>query len=481
MNRSFLPRSPRASVCEQLERRDLLTYGWGLDALDASDVWDKGYTGDGVVVAVIDSGIDFHRDLVSSVWVNRGEMLNGKDDDGNGYADDLNGWNFVDDDNSPISPSDHGTHMSGTIAAGRNGYGSTGVAYDATVMSLRVFNEAGVATTSDISSAIRYAVDNGAQVINLSVGGTSTRHMTTALQHAADNNVLVVAAAGNETAATPVFPAVHSAELNNIISVGAHTESYYRLPTSNRVGNSGAIQVDAPGEHIYNTVSDNEYARTSGTSVAAAHVAGVAALAISAYPDVAVDELRDAIVEGATRRVSNSDAVGAVNALRTVDILLQSAPAAVQRDADFDDDGEVGFDDFIVLARYFGQTQNVSHSRGDANGDGRVEFSDFIVLAQTYGKPMEQAASRRGRDTLAVASDTQPGDAVPVETGSNPAGPAESTAGTGAGSNAGSSPSGPLVDVAINEIVDEEPLAPVTDDDADLLANMLLSLFTSSQ
>ena len=291
---------------------------WGIQAINAPEVWLQGFQGQGVTVAVIDSGIDVHADLVPNVWVNSAERLNGIDDDGNGYVDDLNGWNFVDDNNNPIGTHNHGTHISGTIAAERNDFGTTGVAYRSKIMPLRVFDEAGRGNTSDIADAVRYAVANGADVINLSVGGTATRSLNLALEYAAQQNVLVVAASGNDGANEPVFPAINSADWPHIISVAAHDQNFRALSSSNRVGTSNAVQIDAPGVSIYSTVSQNRFANQGGTSSAAAHVAGVAALMISANDRLTAAELRSALVNSATTQVAGSDSVGAVDALRAV-------------------------------------------------------------------------------------------------------------------------------------------------------------------
>lgn len=403
------PRSILLRHAEQLESRCLLAASWGVDAIDAPEVWAQGFSGQGVVVAVIDSGVDIHRDLVNSIWVNRNEPLNGRDDDNNGYIDDLNGWNFVDSNNSPISSnSNHGTHMAGTIAAARNEIGSTGVAYGARIMPLRVFNSSGIGTTSSIASAIRYAVDTGADIINLSVEGTSTRNVTAALQYAADNDVLVVASAGNKGGASPEFPASISATLPNVISVGAFTSAGKIWPSSNSVGASGAVQVDAPGESILSTISGNEYAKSSGTSVAAAHVAGIAALAISADPDITAAALRDAIVAGATTNIMNSDSRGGVNALETVRIVrgLAATSHAVEVNVDFDGDGSVGFGDFLVLSRHFGKIDGVTRPEGDADGDGKVLFSDFLKLSQWFGAESQQIGRRQRASTGGTTLDS---------------------------------------------------------------------------
>ena len=379
-------------IGEQLEKRAMLT-NWGVEAIEAPEVWSQGYYGQGAVVAVIDSGVDPHSELMSAIWRNPNEHINNNDDDGNGFADDLNGWNFVDDDNSPIGSTSHGTHVAGTIVASRDHTGTTGVAYGAKIMPLRIFDEVGVGSTSDVAAAVRYAVDNGANVINLSVGGAATRNVTAALEYAADHNVLVVAASGNEGATTPTFPAISSVNLPNVISVGAHDQSFTLALKSNRVGTTGAVQVDAPGKDIMSTIVGNEYGYSSGTSAAAAHVAGVAALAISARPDVSAALLRDALVAGVSRSVIGSDSRGAVNAYRTVKIVMASSNSASGLGADFNGNGETGFGDFLILAQNFG-SRSASSSSGDADGDGKVAFSDFLVLAQNYGTQAAGPARR---------------------------------------------------------------------------------------
>jgi subtilisin family serine protease len=292
---------------------------WGLNGVQAPEVWAQGYTGSSVVVAVIDTGIDLdHVDLDSNIWVNAGEIAgNHRDDDGNGFVDDVYGWDFANDDNNPTDIAGHGTHVAGIVAAERNGTGATGVAYGAQVMAVQVLDSRGSGTILDVAAGIRYAVDNGADIINLSLGAPfGSTVLLSALRYALLHDVLVVAASGNDGAASPSFPAAYSAVLSNVISVGAHTAQDRLAAFSNREGNG--VQVDAPGVSIYSTIPGNRYANWSGTSMAAPYVSGVAALAWAANPSLGASQLRDLITEGAVRGVAGSDSKGGVDAARTV-------------------------------------------------------------------------------------------------------------------------------------------------------------------
>ena len=303
---------------------DVPDYGdsndWNLNAINAPEVWAAGYTGDGVTVAVIDTGVDYeHSDLVNSLWVNVDEVAgNGIDDDGNGFVDDYYGWDFVDSDASPIDENGHGTHVAGTIGAARNGFGVTGVAYGSSIMSIRVLDEDGSGFYSDVAAGVYYAVNNGADIINLSLGGPPGSSLYTALQYAESNGVLIVSAAGNEASSVPTFPASYSSSLTNVISVGAYDSSQTIASFSNSVGGSNAIQVDAPGVNIASTYTNDRYARLNGTSMATPHVAGLAALIIDANQDLDPQSIRDIIVTGAVDSIDQSDSVGGIDAARSV-------------------------------------------------------------------------------------------------------------------------------------------------------------------
>jgi hypothetical protein len=286
--------SPFANV------RNLGRNNWDLNMINAPEVWAQGYTGQGVVVAVVDTGVDYtHRDLANNIWVNSGEVAdNGIDDDGNGYIDDVRGWNFVGSDNNPMDLNGHGTHVAGTIAAENNRFGTTGVAYNATIMPVRVLSSDGDGNRENIANGIRYAVDNGANVINLSLGGGYSSEIQDAIEYAASLGSVVVMASGNEGSTQPIAPAASANQFG--IAVGAVDINRAIASFSNQAGLPVLNYVVAPGDNIYSTAPGNSYRYLSGTSMATPHVSGVVALMLSANPDLTPADVASLITQNAT-------------------------------------------------------------------------------------------------------------------------------------------------------------------------------------
>ncbi|HAA28125.1 MAG TPA: peptidase S8 [Cyanobacteria bacterium UBA8553] len=298
---------------------------WGNDLVNAPEVWAQGYTGEGIVVAVVDTGVDYtHPDLDANIWVNSGEIAgNGIDDDSNGFIDDIRGWDFVTNDNNPMDLDSHGTHVAGTIAAERNDFGVTGVAYNATIMPVRVLDEFGYGTWENIAAGIRYAVDNGADIINLSLGGDFTSAQeANAIRYAAQKGVVVVMAAGNESQSQPVYPARYSTQFG--IAVGAVNRNNQMAGFSNKAGATQLDYVVAPGVNIYSTWTGNSYGFASGTSMASPYVAGVAALTLSANPN-----LSPSLVEQTLASTANETIVQSVVVNSTAAKNLKSSAAKV--------------------------------------------------------------------------------------------------------------------------------------------------------
>jgi subtilisin family serine protease len=233
--------------------------------INAPDAWEISTGGDGVIIAVIDTGVAYsHPELTANMWTNPGEdpwsvpndhaTGNRFDDDCNGRNDDWRGWDFVDGDNEPMDYHGHGTHVAGTIAAvGDNGQGITGVMWRAAIMPLRILDAHGTGSISSAIQAIDYAVQKGARVINASWGGTDfSESLLQSIQFCQRNGVLVVAAAGNNarnTDESPFYPA--SYDLPNIISVAAGDQRDTVATFSN--WGPSTVDVAAPGVAIYST------------------------------------------------------------------------------------------------------------------------------------------------------------------------------------------------------------------------------------
>ena len=261
-----------------------------------------------VTVAIVDSGADLgHPDLVPNLWTNPGEIPgNGVDDDGNGYVDDVHGVDLTTTDANNNALHDgfgHGTHVSGTIAAAANGQGVVGVAYKAKIMTVKVLDDRGVGMTGAVAEGIRYAAANGARIINLSLESTTDDpRMREAVKAAQDANALIVASAGNSgenVDHTPVFPVSIAAP--NVVGVAATAPAEGReLPGFSNYGPL-TVAVAAPGVDVLSTSKDGGYETKSGTSMAAPHVSGVAALMAAVAPNLPAADLRAQLAQNATR------------------------------------------------------------------------------------------------------------------------------------------------------------------------------------
>ena len=251
-----------------------------------------------VVIAVIDTGVDYnHLDLRNNIWINTAEIPdNGRDDDGNGYIDDIYGWDCVGNDKNPMDDNGHGTHVAGIIAAENNKEGGIGVAYNCKVMVLKAGNSSGYFNNSDIAEAIQYAYMNGASVINMSFGGSQISIAVEEALENAYNSCVLVAAAGNDGACNNLscrtcekVSVCYPAALPYVIGVmsadkdGKHLSSFSNYDHSPY--DSIEYEVYAVGEGVGSTWPSNKYACLNGTSMAAPTVSGIAALLRSYYTD----------------------------------------------------------------------------------------------------------------------------------------------------------------------------------------------------
>ncbi len=264
--------------------------------MEMEAAWDLSLGEPSVVIAVIDTGIDFaHSDLAEGIWTNPDEVPgNGLDDDHNGYVDDVHGWDFIEEDNWPQDMHGHGTHVSG-IAAARinNGLGVAGMAGQATIMPLGIFHPHGFGTYADLIEAIIYATDNGALIINMSLGAVSySRGEEAAVNYAWEHGVVVVAAAGNNSNDAVHYPAAH----DNVLAVSSVTASDTRSSFSSY---GDFVDLAAPGSSVMSCRRGNSYGRMSGTSMASPHVAGLAALIRSRNPTLTNGEVRQILENSA--------------------------------------------------------------------------------------------------------------------------------------------------------------------------------------
>ena len=318
---------------DQWALRNTGQYAYGTAGADikAAEAWRVSTGNYGIVTAVLDTGIDYgHNDLSSNMWRNDPECSKGinlVDDDGNGKVDDCAGWDFVTcdnlenfdtdfshtfvcsqpttEDNDPMDENGHGTHVAGIMGAvGNNATGISGIMWRALIMPVRVLNQYGQGTDADIANGIAYAVKMGAKVINASWGGYgSSQTLMDAISDAGSKGVLFIAAAGNESNNNDLYPSIPSSyTMDNIISVAATDQDDHKVPFSNYGIRS--VDVAAPGTYIISTVPISlagydgygYLEHFSGTSMAAPHVTGLAGLLYSYYTNFNSAQIRNMIL-----------------------------------------------------------------------------------------------------------------------------------------------------------------------------------------
>ena len=260
-------------------------------AADIDDVWDEYGTGNGTqIIAILDTGIDYtHPDLEANIWINTEELngVEGYDDDGNGYIDDFRGWDFFNEDNTPLDDNMHGTHVAGIAGAvGNNGIGIAGVAWDVKLMSLKVFQANGYASMTDIVEGINYASENGATIMNMSFSSQSSPlTLYNALATAYTNTILVAAAGNNGTkigpcqCCKPYYPAGYAFVLGIEDGNGGYDNWDQDGPLYSGWGDTLInYELLAHGTNITSTVPNGGYAQLTGTSMGAPLVSGAVAL-----------------------------------------------------------------------------------------------------------------------------------------------------------------------------------------------------------
>ena len=366
-----------------------------------------------VIVAVLDSGIDLdHPDLIDNIWNNYGEVANdGIDNDNNSYIDDVNGWNFIDSNNNPqpiisdgydYTAVNHGTVIAGVIAATANNSGIVGIAPQAKIMPLKILDNKGVGNTLVLSQAIDYAVENGADIINLSLVGTFfDNNLKESIRNAYNNGVMVIAASGNEDNIgvslddTPHYPVCDIGDSNTVLGVAA-VDNNKKIASFSNYGKS-CIDVSAPGTHFYSTAlhlaNDSKFKNYykggwSGTSVATPVISATAALIKMNYPDFRPYDIYN-ILMSSTQSLEDSNPVQHINlgsglinignALNTAEeyynqnirIILSPDSGLSPEILIMDSDANLE-SSFLVYAEKFHGGVNIAV--GDINNDGEEEI-----------------------------------------------------------------------------------------------------------
>ncbi|MCY4566801.1 MAG: S8 family serine peptidase, partial [Candidatus Poribacteria bacterium] len=420
------------------------TEQWNLTVLNMLQAWDIEQGKPQVTVAVVDSGIATrHPEFRSQIWENVGEVpRNGIDDDRNGYIDDKIGWDFSDAptlpgsgdwtvrDNDPEDETGHGTHVSGIIAARvNNALGVAGIAPNCRLMPLRAgFKYGGGAylQNDDLAAAIVYAADNGARVINMSWGDTVRAFIIEdAVEYAHHRGCILVGAAGNSAAVGSYYPAA----LKSVISVAGLGQENQLYDGSNF---GATINIAAPGEEILSTALNGEYRKRSGTSMAAAHVSGVAALVLSANPHATNIEIQEKLITTAkplfitelvgagsldahAALVSSTSLVAKINARRTLQQALgneqahggvEIVGAVIAREVIFDRIEIVGSAGGAEFSEYWleygiGEVPDLWYPLGTAQTEPK--FSECLHKWDT-------SALAEGRYTLRLSVKSENGD-----------------------------------------------------------------------
>lgn len=262
---------------------------WALPKINANKAWNITTGREDIVIAVIDTGVKWnHPDLNDSIWINEDEIPdNNIDDDGNGYVDDVRGYNFVKGDyethnakNDPMDNNGHGTHVAGIIASEMNDEGVVGICPSCKIMALRAADDSGDLVTVDVVDAVNYAIDNGARIISMSFGGNEFDNLfNETLSEAYNEGIILVASAGNDGEDRVAYPANYSF----VIAVG-NTKTNDKLSSNSNYGKE--VEIAAPGIDIYSTYLNDGYDYMSGTSMACPYVSGSIGLILSYFLDI---------------------------------------------------------------------------------------------------------------------------------------------------------------------------------------------------
>jgi subtilisin family serine protease len=370
---------------------------WNLRLIGLPEAWVF-TTGDATPIAVIDTGVDLdHPDLDAKIWTNAGEIPgNGEDDDGNGYVDDVHGWNFV-NGSALLTEAPHGTHVAGIAGAHtNNSIGIAGVSWQSPLMTLQALNSNGDGTWADVADAIIYAADNGAHILNLSLGGEeSSQTIEDAVSYARSQGCLLVAAAGNSE--SQPAPVLYPAALPEVLAVAATTDGDAPWSSSNR---GPEVDLAAPGVNIFSTSAYSQYAQMSGTSMATPHVSGLAALLWSLQDALTADQVTHVVTSTAhdvyTPGWDQRTGWGRIDAQAAVLHIVQP-----QVDLASDRSSILVGDESAML------TATVTYSQSQPVPDGLT-----VTFLTNLGSVNPQAVTTYGGQVTATFTSTQSGQAI---------------------------------------------------------------------
>lgn len=371
--------------------------------VNALKAWDEAL-GEGITVGVLDTGVDInHTDLKDSIYVNKNEIPgDGIDNDGNGFIDDINGWDFANNDNTVMDSAEndaHGTHVSGIIASGINNNGSVGLAPKAKILPLKFITN-NVGYTSGALAAIDYAKNLGVKIINCAWGSPEYNPLLESAMKA--SGMLFICASGNSSKdieTSPIYPAAFS--ISNVISV-ASCDSTGSLALFSNFGKN--VDIAAPGVDILSTLPNQSYGNKSGTSMSTGFVSAAAALVASKYPSADVATIKNKILAN-TKKVDNL-----VNSVKYGALDAYSALVGTNTIEDEDDktweerfpNGTFAFKNNYVFAdEAGGEAEIVIYRLGGSKGQAKVS----IALTPAKGNDGNTANAAGNKDFIVTSPD----------------------------------------------------------------------------
>ena len=390
--------------------------------IDAPEAWEI-ETGDpNIVIAIIDSGVDdTHPDLIDNLWINEDEIPdNGIDDDENGYIDDYHGYNFYSDNNNIKDNHGHGTYVAGVAGAStNNNIGVAGVAFNCKLMIVKVRDQY-LATVDRVLEGVRYAVDNGAKVISMSIGvykkditDDEFQQMIDTADYVYNKGCVAVAAAGNEASDTPLYPAGFEKVIAVAGTDGNDSRMYVREDYASNYGDW--VDVAAPGYIIYTTAPTYpnhyggfDYEPLIGTSVSTPQVSGLAALLLSRDPSLSPDEVKTLICENVDPYYSEYDlGTGRINAYKALSALNTppnkpniNGPAS----------GKTGEEQEFIIAAIDAYEDDVSYiiDWGDTSGEetfGSFTSGEEQTFSHIWTEKGDYTIKVKAQDILGAESD----------------------------------------------------------------------------